>query len=243
MGLQVAVRKLAQQRAGHLQLLRRGGDGKARGDDVERAAPPVPFFQKRPAVVIGALGRVAQGGGGVAVHHGLAAQHAHAAPLRLLEIGLDGIGVAGAIGHRRGGAVGDQRVIEGAGDARTMGLVRKALFGRERVVVQPVQQLVRPGGDHLRLREMQMRVDEARQDQVRAVVGDGRPLRRLCGHSGEITRSGDQPVLDQEPAILMHRQRPLIARARGTAQKRNGAAAQQLCGGVRQGSDLLCAGR
>ena len=49
---------------------------------------------------------------------------------------------------------------------------------REGVVVQPFEQFGAVGGDHLHLREMDMRVDEARQEQVRPVVDD---LARLAG--------------------------------------------------------------
>lgn len=226
-GLQVAVGVLGKERAGHLQLRRCRGDGKARRDDIERAAPAMPLGHQRLAVVIGRLRGVAEGRGRVAVHHRLAAQHAHAARLRLAEIGAHGIGVAGAIGHRRRRAMGNQRVIEGGGDALAVGEIGEFLLGREGVVVEPVEELVGPGGNHLRLREMQVRVNEAGHQEMRPVVGHRRGRRGCCLDLGEGAHGGDEAVLDQETAIGVMHQRAVIIRPVRAAEKGDDAAAQQ----------------
>ena len=52
MCLDVAIGMLAHQLAGHLHLLGRRGDGKARGDGIALAPGAMPFFDQRLAVVI-----------------------------------------------------------------------------------------------------------------------------------------------------------------------------------------------
>ncbi len=61
-----------------------------------------------------------------------------------------------------------------------MRLVAELLLLDEGVGVEPFEQRAGIGADHLHLREMDMRIDEAGQDQVRPVVDD-LVLRRLRG--------------------------------------------------------------
>ncbi len=51
-------------------------------------------------------------------------------------------------------------------------LVGEFLFSDERIGVEPLQQIGCVGSDYLRLRIMDMRIDETGQNQVRAMVGD-----------------------------------------------------------------------
>jgi len=170
--LQMAPRMFPQQASGSLKLLRCRGDRETRRDHIFGTAPFVPLGKQSLAVVIRTLRCVAERRRRVAVHHGFAAEHHHAPAFRFFEIGVDRVRMAGAIGNRRGRAMRDQGVVEMCGDPVGMRLVGKFLLGRKRVVVEPVQQLVRPGGNHLRLRKVDMRVDETGKDQMRAVIYD-----------------------------------------------------------------------
>src|SRR6185369_4143987 len=54
---------------------------------------------------------------------------------------------------------------------RVIRIAEEALRGK-RVFFQPIQELRAVGRNDVRLREMDVRVDEARQDQLAAIVGD-----------------------------------------------------------------------
>ena len=178
MRLHVAVGMLGGERAGHLHLLGRRGDGEARRDGVERAALAVPCGDQRLGVVIAGLRRVAQPVGRVAVHHHLAGDDPACCARRLGEEGFGRCLVHRAIGGDRRRAVADHLVEEQPRDAAAMLRVGELrLFGKG-VGVQPVEQFGAVGGDHLHLRKMHMRVDEAGQHQMRPVVDRFRRLRR-----------------------------------------------------------------
>ena len=94
-------------------------------------------------------------------------------------------------------------VEERAGDARGMGRVGELRLLREGVGVQPVEQLRAPGGDDLRLRHVDVGVDEPRHQQVRPVVdhlGAGGGLRQ---HRRRRADRRDQAVADQDRAVLV----------------------------------------
>jgi hypothetical protein len=129
------------------------------------AALAVPFLDQRLRIVIAALRRVEQTLGRVAVHHHLAGDVEHVALMRFGEEGLGRLLVHRAIGGNGRRAVADHLVEEQARDAAAMLRVDEARFLGESVGVQPFQQLGAIGRDDLHLREMHMRVDEARQDQ------------------------------------------------------------------------------
>jgi hypothetical protein len=126
-------------------------------DEVDAVA-----FGLRHAVVAQAVGRVA-------VHQHLAGDERmpRAAP-RLNSASAEHL-VHGGEDHRRGGAVGQQRVEEERGAGRATAGSAGAL-GREGVAVQPVQQLGAVAGDDVELRAVHMGVDEARQQQPAALV-------------------------------------------------------------------------
>src|SRR5690606_15952888 len=69
----------------------------------------------------------------------------------------------------------------------------------EGIGVQPVQKLRAPAGDHLQLREVDMGVDEARQDQMRAVV-DFRQAG--TGEFRVVVHSEDAAIFEQDGAVL-----------------------------------------
>ena len=83
-----------------------------------------------------------------------------------------------------------------------MCLVGELVFARERVGVQPVEQLFAVGANHPGLWEMDMGVDKARGNQRIAVEGNvsvGRQRgKQVCG----IAQRGDFAVLDHQQAIF-----------------------------------------
>ena len=83
-----------------------------------------------------------------------------------------------------------------------MTLLGELLLLDESVLVQPLHQLRAIGGDHLRLRHVDMGVDEPRRDQMRAMIsncGAGRQRRQqLCRFAGSL----DQAVFDDEQPVL-----------------------------------------
>jgi len=84
--LRRAVGMRRGQRAGLGQLRRGRGDREARRDGVPRPAPAMPAGDQRLGLVMGALRRVQQRLGRVAVHRRLAARHPKTPPKRLGEI-------------------------------------------------------------------------------------------------------------------------------------------------------------
>ncbi len=201
MGLDVALRMLGGERAGHLQLLGTGRDGEARRDRVSRPADPVPFPDELPAVVIGRPRRVQNGLGRVAVHHRLAADHTHVPARGLLEEGLGGALVARAERDGGGGAVVEEPVAEPSRHRPRVLGVREFRLGREGVAVQPVEKLAPPARHDLDLREVDVGVDEARHEKHRPVIGH----RRVAGETGNlgpVARRPDHPVRDQQRAVL-----------------------------------------
>ena len=81
-----------------------------------------------------------------------------------------------------------------------MGAVRKLLFFHKRVFLQPVQQLRAVGADHPGLRVVDVRVDEAGQDQLaRVIVGRGVGGRRRRDFA-RFARGDDQAILDPDGA-------------------------------------------
>ncbi len=163
----------------------------------------VPVRYHLAGLIIAHLGRVEQALRGIAVHHHLAADHAHIAPQRL---GKEGVGrglVHRAIGDRRRRAVADQLVIEMRGDPFSMRTFDETAFLGKGVGVQPLEQVGRIGGDHLHLRKMQVHVDEAGHDQMRAVVDLDHVLACFCLDVGIGADCRDQPILDQQAAILL----------------------------------------
>ena len=153
MGLQVAVGMLAQQCAGRLELCLGRGQGEARCDRVVLPAPPVPVADQRLGLVVAPLGSVEQPCRRAAVHHHLAGDHPRVAAVAFGEERLGGFGSDGAIDDRRGRAVAEQLVEEEPGHPPGMGGIGELLLLDEGILLQPFQELLAVGADHLRLRE------------------------------------------------------------------------------------------
>ena len=186
----------------HRELLGAGGRREARRQRVAQPRLAVPALDEIAAVPLGARHVIAQVVRAVAIHQDLAAHHAQVAPLSFLEEGVDRLLVHGRIDRRRGGAVPQQRVEEQLGDAPPMLRIGEGALRREGVVVEPVEQLPAIGGDHVDLRIMHMGIDEARQDQLAAVIVQ----RVLRGARFQDVRRGpnrgDAAIDDLEAAVI-----------------------------------------
>ncbi len=120
--------------------------------------------------------------------------------------------------ERAGRPVAQQFVEEEGGDLVGMRAVREGGLGGIDMALEPLQQLPAVRGDAGDLRIMDVRVDEA---------GDDQAVQSLDRHAGEAPRQigmrshrDDQPVLDhQQPVgIVAHRLRPGVGRVLGNAQ-------------------------
>ncbi len=170
MRLHPEVRTLFIEPANHRELFGARGRRKSRRQGVAEPVPAVPALDEVAAIRFRARHIVAQIVRGVAVHQDLAAEHAQLARLRFLEERIDRLLMNGGIDGGRGGAVAQQRIQEQGSDPARMIRVRKSALGRKGVVVQPIQQLPPIGGDDVDLRVMHVGVDEARHDQLAAMV-------------------------------------------------------------------------
>jgi hypothetical protein len=139
-----------QQRAGHGQLLGRAGGRKAHRHRIAAAAAAVPALDEVDAVALGLRHVVAQAVGRVAVHQHLAGDErmprCRGGGEQRLGRGL----VHRGEHHRRGGAVGQQRVEEALGAGGGHRRVGIGALGREGVGVEPVEQLGAVAGHHRR---------------------------------------------------------------------------------------------
>ena len=133
----------------------------------------MPLLEQSFAVVIGRLRVVSQAFGRVAIHAGFTCENPHIARGGSSEEGIHAFGVDRAIAGNAGGAIGQEKIEIDPGYFITIGAIAKAHFFWESIGLEPIDQPFAPRGDDARLRVMGMGVDEARNNQALAVVGDG----------------------------------------------------------------------
>ena len=190
-----------QQRAGRRQLRLRAGGGEARRHAVVVAPLAVPAADQRLALVEPLLGGVEQVFGRVAVHQHLAGDHQRAVAAGLLEEGVHRLGMHGAIDRRRRGAGAQQLTEEQLRHGIGMRLVGELGLRDEGVLVEPGEELLAEGPDHLHLRVMDMRVDEAGAEDGVGVVGDGHPGRHPVAQGGVVAHPRDLAAIDQHERV------------------------------------------
>ncbi|SQA86824.1 Uncharacterised protein [Burkholderia gladioli] len=193
----------ARELGAGFQLLHRRGRREARRERVHLAAAPVPARDQLGAVVVARLRGIAQECRAIAVHQHLAGDHPQVPGLAGLEEGIGRLLVHRAVDQRRGGAAGQQLVDEEARHLARMLRILEAPLGREGVGLQPGQQPRRRRRDHVSLRIVDVRVDEAGHDQLvaqRGEVGVGReaPGQRRVGAGGH-----HPAVLDDQQAVVL----------------------------------------
>ena len=200
--------------AQQFQLTRRRGDGETRRDDNPLPSAPVPSGDQRRRVVVGAVRAVAEDGGCVAVHARLAGQHHCAALLAFGEQGFGRDAMHRAVGDSRCRAVAQQFVDEEGGLAGGVFGRCVARFGREGVLLKPVEELGAVGGDDLRLGEMDVGIDEAGQDELVAVVVDHDVRRAMVLDSRRVVDGGDPAIIDDDDCRAGDSRRPRGRRPR-----------------------------
>ncbi len=241
-GLHVAVGEFAREGARRRELRVGRGDRETRRDRIFEPAAAAPAFDQRLALVIAALRRVGQRGRRVAVHHHLARDHARAAPLAGGEERLHRFRPHRAVDDRRRRALAEHLVEEEVRDRRGMRGIREFLLFDERVFLQPVQQLRAIGADDAGLGIMDMRVDEARQDQLAGVIVDHGSRRRLRLDVGGIAGGENAPVRDERRAVVEIAMRAL-ARESGASTKLSTRPRSRRAGAVTTGSPSVAARR
>ena len=147
-----------------LQLGLARGRGKARRDGVAQPADALPTLDQRAAVRVAGLWRVEEDVRRIAIHQHLAGDHAQLAGSGGAKEGIDGLRMHRREHQRRGSSVAQQLVEEHLRNLRGMGGVRETRLDRKGVALQPLQQLFAVGRDHIRLRIVDMAVDETGQD-------------------------------------------------------------------------------
>ncbi|MNQ66001.1 hypothetical protein D3C85_804780 [compost metagenome] len=134
-----------------------------------------------------------------------------------------------AIHHGRGGAAAQQFVEEKLGHvARMLGIFKRALRG-EGVRFQPRQQTGCGRGDHFRLREVQMGVDETGHDQLAAVIDDLRAGRQSRLQLRVIAGCHDLAIGHEQQAVRMPGVRLLAKGGIGVEVQQAGSVSLQ-CG-------------
>ncbi|CAJ8478652.1 Uncharacterised protein [Burkholderia pseudomallei] len=218
------VRMKPGEHAARFELRVRRCRREARRERVRLPAVAVPAGDQLGAVVVARLRGVAQELGAVAVHQHLARDHPQAARLARAEQRVGRLLVHRAVDERRRRAAREQRIEEELGDVARMRGIGEAPLGRERVAVEPRQQARRRRGDHFGLRIVHVRVDEAGRDQLVAHLDERRAGREARGERRMGARRDDAPVLDDQQAVLVVRER--IVRLRGVAVEPQQAGAE-----------------
>ena len=217
--------EVAHQGGAGVQDALAGRQAEAGRDGVQGAARAVPAFDQGAALVVGALGRGVQFVPQQAVTDDQSGHGAQAGAGGLLEEGVHGAREVRAE-HQRGGRPGaDQAADEVAGHAARVGEVGHARLLRQGALVEPVEERQAQPADHAHLRVVDVRVDEARQQQAAAQVGDG--CVRVRGPDVREGPGGaDHAVLDEQAAVRLCVQRVRV---------REGVAGRVQVGGAVQG--------
>ena len=188
----IGMRRDQRARAGELRV--GGGQREARRDGITKPPAPAPPGDQRLAVGAAAFGRIVKRRG-AEIHQHLARDDPHVAGERRLEQRVDRGRMDGGKDQCAGGAVAQQLVQEEAGDFVGMGAVRKRRFGREDMAFEPFEQLRAVRSDPIGLRVMNMRIDEARDDEPGGKMLD-RHVGETLGEIGMSTERHDQAILD-----------------------------------------------
>ena len=183
----------------------------------------MPAFNQGKALVIARLRRVEQSLRRMTVHHHLTPDHAHAAPFGFRKHRLSTCGMNRTIGHACGRPVSQEPVIKSFRHCLAMRHIRKALLFHKRIFVEPIKQIFAPARQNLHLREMEMHINEARQNQMRSVVHNMRAMDAFA-HIIRVSHSHNTPVPDVHSPRLVISKCRLIMRALGATVKAQHAA-------------------
>jgi hypothetical protein len=117
--------------------------------------------------------------------------------------GISRLLVNRAVDERRRRAAREQLVDEKARRVLRDGGIAEAALGRERVRVEPRQQPRRRRRDHVRLREVDVRIDETGDDQLVAHLDHLRSGRELRRNARMRARRDDMSVFDDQKPVFV----------------------------------------
>ena len=177
--MHIHIRIFFQQLAGLLQLLWRRSNGKPWRYRIQLTAIAMPALDQIFAVLVAAVGIVAQKFRCIAIHHHLAANHPGIALLGRFKKGINTLFVYRAKHQCGGGATFNQFIQEEICDLTGVLFVFKLTLSRESIVVQPIQQLLTVRGDNFNLREVDMGINHTRHDQVATIIHQLKVLRQV----------------------------------------------------------------
>ena len=202
MRLEIDARMLVEQPARQLELALRRRWCEARRHRVEQAVLAMPLLDQRLAVRVSGIRGVAQELRTVAVHRHLAGNHAQTAGLGSGEERVGRLRMNRGEDQGCRGAVAQELGQEEVGDfARVLG-VGEAPLDRERIALEPFEELLAVGGDDVGLRIVDVRVDEARHDQLAGIVGELHALRQPGQQRVRRAGSGDLAVVQHQQAVV-----------------------------------------
>ena len=193
MGLDQQAGIFLRQPTGGIKLRLGGGDGEARTDGIFQPSLAMPSGDQCGRIVISGLRRVEQPVGRVAIHQRLAGGERHVAAGGLLEKAIECHRVNGRKGKAGGNAVTQQFVEKCLCSGFRNSALAVTLLLDEGIAVEPVEQILSVSRQHTVLGEMQMGVDEARQNKLAAIID----ALKGCMGSGKIAA----PAAPDDPAI------------------------------------------
>ena len=139
----------------------------------------MPCLQQSFALIIGALRRVAQAFGRVAIHAGFARHDGHAARVRTGKQRLYAVWMNGTKTGQAGRAMRERQIQIRLRAVLCISRIAKSHFFGKCILVEPINQAVSPAGNDCGLRIMNMRVDKARYDQLIAIIDDSTVVQQV----------------------------------------------------------------
>ncbi len=122
--------------------------------------------------------------------------------LRCTEIGVNALRMHRAIGNSRRCAVTDQFVQKALCDKFRVLLIGKFLLCHECIGVEPFEKIGGIGRNNLRLRIMDMRIDEAGQDEMWPMIGNLYVAACFSAYLGIISEARDAAIFDKHSTIF-----------------------------------------
>ena len=194
-----------QQLAGDSKLRLARRDGKTHRERVAQAVDLVPRRDELRALPRARFGALSHGRGRVAVHHGRPRHQTEAAPLRHPKEAVGRLPVHRGKDQSAGGAVAYEFVEKALRRCCSMVLGRVPRFLGEGEAIEPFEQVVRGRRQHTVLREVNVRIDQSRQDDI-AVIALARSL-------GVLPRQVGEGAVPQDPALPADDHRAVLVAA------------------------------
>ena len=226
MRVEHAAGMVRQQLAGKPKLLFARRDGETHRKRIAQAVHLVPLGDEVGALLGARFGALGHGIGRVGVHHGRTRHQTEAAPLRRPKETVGRLPMHRGEDQGARGAVAHQLVEKALGGRHGMALVGVSRLFGEGEAIEPFEQVVRGRRQHAVLREVNVRIDQSRQDDL-ALIALARSL-------GVLRRQVRESAVPQDAALPAHdhrtvfvaAQRPVGTDDAGIVPKTQRAAAQ-----------------